>query len=94
MLVMRRREGEAILSGDRVEIRILSINGSRVKIGISAPRDIPVQAREIELVRSENQAAAQTCTQDTAGLAAMLRRRSLQTSPEISLGMANKESGV
>jgi carbon storage regulator len=59
MLVMRRREGEAILIGDDVEIRILSINRARVKIGITAPRAVPVTAREVELVRSENRAAAE-----------------------------------
>jgi carbon storage regulator len=60
MLVMRRRQGEAILIGDGVEIRILSIDGTRVKMGILAPRSVPVTAREIELVRKENLQAAET----------------------------------
>lgn len=58
MLVMRRREGEAIRIGEDVEIRILSIKGSKVKIGISAPRSVAVSAYEIELVRNQNMAAA------------------------------------
>lgn len=59
MLVMRRRRGEAILIGDDVEVRILSIGGSKVKIGITAPRSVPVLAREVEIVRHENREAAQ-----------------------------------
>ena len=58
MLVMRRRRGEAIQIGKDVEIRILSINGAKVKIGIVAPRSIPVVARELELVCEANRAAA------------------------------------
>ena len=60
MLVMRRREGEAIVIGDEVEVRILSIDRTRVKIGIVAPRSIQVSAREMELVRQENRQAAES----------------------------------
>jgi len=58
MLVMRRRTGEAVLIGNDIEIHILSIHRSNVKIGIKAPRSIPVCAREVELVRQENLVAA------------------------------------
>ena len=58
MLVMRRRTGEAVLIGNDIEIHILSIHRSNVKIGINAPRSIPVCAREVELVRQENLVAA------------------------------------
>ena len=58
MLMMSRREGETILIGDAVEIVIAHIGRSRVKVGIRAPREMPVQAREVKLVRDENQAAA------------------------------------
>ena len=58
MLVMRRRPGEAILIGDDIEIQILDIGRTRVKIGITAPREIAVTSREARLVRNENLAAA------------------------------------
>jgi carbon storage regulator len=58
MLVMRRRMGEAVLIGSDIEIHILSVHRSKVKIGINAPRSIPVCAREVELVRQENLVAA------------------------------------
>ena len=91
MLVMRRREGESIMIGDTVEIRILAINGSRVKIGITAPRMIPVQAREVELVRTENQAAAQTSSRVSAAMVAMLLNRVVQNSTETPVETANKK---
>lgn len=74
MLVMQRREGESILIGDDVEIRILAINGSRVKVGIEAPRRIPVLAREVHLVRAENIAAAQVSAAAGAEMLAGLFR--------------------
>ena len=69
---MRRREGESILIGQDIEIRILAINGSRVKIGIEAPRSIPVLAREAELVRTENLAAARVPAGAAAAIVAKL----------------------
>jgi carbon storage regulator len=90
---MRRREGEAIMIGDNVEIRILAIHGSRVKIGITAPRNIPVQAREVELVRTENQAAAETSSRVSAAMVAMLLNRGPQKNAETSAEMAVKKKG-
>jgi len=58
MLIMARREGESIRIGDDIEILIAHIGRSRVKIGISAPRSMPVIAHEVKLVRDENLAAA------------------------------------
>ena len=55
---MRRRQGEAILIGDDVEIQILDIGRTRVKIGITAPREIAVTTSEVRLVREENLVAA------------------------------------
>lgn len=73
MLVMRRRQGEAILIGDGVEIRILSIDGTRVKMGILAPRSVLVTAREIELVRKENLQAAETPQDASEAVARLLK---------------------
>lgn len=60
MLMMSRREGETILIGDEIEIVIAHIGRSRVKVGIRAPRALPVVAREAKLVSDENVAAAAT----------------------------------
>ncbi len=58
MLMMSRREGESILIGDDIEIVIAQIARYRVKVGIRAPRETQVIAREIKLVRDQNLAAA------------------------------------
>jgi carbon storage regulator len=55
---MRRRQGEAIVIGDNIEIQILDIGRTRVKIGITAPREITVTSHEVRLVRDENLTAA------------------------------------
>ena len=56
--MMSRREGETILIGDDIEIVIAHVGRSRVKVGIRAPRETLVIAREAKLVRDENLAAA------------------------------------
>jgi len=58
MLVMSRRQGETILIGEEIEIVIAHIGRSRVRVGIRAPREMAVMARELKLVRDENLAAA------------------------------------
>jgi carbon storage regulator len=58
MLMMKRRAGESILIGDDIEIHLAHIGRTRVKIGIQAPRSVPVVAKEVKLVRDQNRAAA------------------------------------
>jgi carbon storage regulator len=59
MLMMSWRQGETILIGNEIEIVIAHIGRSRVKVGIRAPRQLPVVAQEVKLVSEENRAAAQ-----------------------------------
>jgi carbon storage regulator len=66
MLMMSRRQGETILIGDDVEIVIAHIGRTRVKVGIRAPRETPVLAREVKLVRDENVVAAALAPEETA----------------------------
>ncbi|HEY7390776.1 MAG TPA: carbon storage regulator [Bryobacteraceae bacterium] len=75
MLVMSRRQGDTILIGDDVEIVIAHIGRSRVRVGIRAPRNVPVIARELKLVREENlaAAAAHPSTSALSGLIAHLQ---------------------
>jgi carbon storage regulator len=58
VLVFTRRRHEAIRIGDRIEIRILRVGRDGVRIGITAPPDIPVHREEIyEEIRAANRAA-------------------------------------
>ena len=73
--MMSRREGETILIGEDIEIVIAHISRSRVRVGIRAPRETPVIANEVKLVRDENRAAAAAGPLPTAltGLVARLQ---------------------
>ena len=49
MLVLTRKSNQSIMIGDDVEVSVLSIMGEKVRIGIQAPRDIPVFRKEVYL---------------------------------------------
>lgn len=57
MLVIRRRAGESVLIGDNVEIQVTEIGPTRVKLCITAPREVVVMRKEVKLTREENLAA-------------------------------------
>jgi carbon storage regulator len=59
VLIITRRAGERIMVGDDVVVEVMEIVGNSVRIGISAPRSVPVYREEIyAAVRDENRAAA------------------------------------
>lgn len=53
MLMLSRREGESIMIGDEIRIVIVSVEGRSIKVGIEAPRDIPVDREEV-YIRKRN----------------------------------------
>ena len=60
MLRISRRAGERIILGDNVVIEVTEVRGQTVRIGIDAPRSLPIYREEIWLeVKRENQAAAE-----------------------------------
>ena len=64
MLVMRRRAGESLLIGDDIEIEILEVGPTRVKLGIVAPANRAITRKEVVLTRSENVTAALNASPD------------------------------
>jgi carbon storage regulator len=64
MLIITRRAGEKIRVGDDVCIEVMEVTGSTVRVGIAAPKSIPVYREEIwAAVTAENAAAAQAAAQ-------------------------------
>lgn len=61
MLVLSRKKHEAIKIGDDITVSIVEIRGDKVRLGIEAPKHVPVHRQEIyETVQREKAAAGQT----------------------------------
>lgn len=58
MLALTRKKGEALGINNNIEITVLEIRGDQIKIGISAPKDVPIYRKEVYLqIQQENEAA-------------------------------------
>lgn len=65
MLALSRKKNEALVINNNIEITILEIKGEQVKIGISAPREVPVYRKEVYMqIRQMNEEASQTAGMD------------------------------
>lgn len=61
MLALSRKKNEALVINNNVEITILEIKGEQVKLGISAPREVPVYRKEVYVqIQDANKAAVET----------------------------------
>jgi len=62
MLILTRRINETLNIGDDVQVTVLGIKGNQVRIGINAPRDVPVHREEIyqRIKREERMGASDT----------------------------------
>jgi carbon storage regulator len=76
MLVLTRKSNQSIMIGDDVEVSVLSVMGEKVRIGISAPREIPVFRKEVYLEIQQDRAA------ETAGTANVDAALSQLSEPE------------
>lgn len=79
MLVLSRRPGESLRIGHEVVVTIIEVRGDQVRIGIDAPREVPVNREEVyRQLEAENSAAADAAArarQVVARLPANARRR-------------------
>ena len=59
MLVLSRQKDQTIMIGDEIEITVVDIRGDKVRIGITAPTEIPVHRKEVyDAIKEENKQAA------------------------------------
>lgn len=90
MLVVTRKLGESIVVGDGIEIQVVSLGKNGVRIGVTAPRDIPVHRREVyDLVVAANRSAATSAASSVSALASSLRSR---VSPSVAPSEAIPEA--
>lgn len=67
MLALSRKKNEALVINNNVEITVLEIKGEQVKLGISAPREVPVYRKEVYVqIQDANQDSV-----DVAGIEAL-----------------------
>ena len=59
MLVLTRKSNQSIMIGDDIEVSVLAIMGEKVRIGIQAPRDVPVFRKEVYLEIQNERAGSQ-----------------------------------
>jgi carbon storage regulator len=62
MLVIRRKAGEALLIGDSIEIEVIDVSPTRVKLGIKAPESVSILRKEIREAAEHNREAARGVT--------------------------------
>lgn len=79
MLVLTRKLGESIRIGDDIIIKVVELDSRHAKIGIEAPRHIPVNREEIyERIQKENKAASASKEQGVMNVATALREKDVK----------------
>jgi carbon storage regulator len=58
MLVLTRKCNESIMIGDDIELSVLAVTGEKVRLGIQAPREVPVFRKEVYLAMQQQDAEA------------------------------------
>ena len=74
MLVLTRKSNQSIMIGDDIEVSVLSIMGEKVRVGIQAPRDIPVFRKEVYLEIQQERAKEMASTNVRAEVEQALRK--------------------
>ncbi len=82
MLILTRKLGECIRIGDDINITLLEIKGSQVKLGIEAPRNISIHRQEIyEKIRLENLESSDVNASDLSRAASLFKNVSKERAP-------------
>ncbi|WP_010631880.1 carbon storage regulator CsrA [Sporolactobacillus vineae] len=77
MLVLTRKPGESIRIGNDIELKVVSVEGDQVKLGINAPKSVDIHRSEIyEAIRKQNsQAAREKLSEDLLQAMKNLRKK-------------------
>ena len=65
MLALSRKKNEAIMVNNNIEMTVLEIRGDQVKLGIAAPKEIPIYRKEVYVqIQQENKASTDISNMD------------------------------
>ena len=64
MLVLTRKANQSIMIGEEIEVSVLSVLGEKVRLGIQAPREVPVFRKEVYLEIQAQKLSSQTAGAD------------------------------
>lgn len=79
MLVLSRKKGESIVINENISISVIDVQGDQVKLGINAPREVPIYRQEIyEEIMAENVRAAANLDQVKGSLQKMKEMKELK----------------
>ena len=54
MLILTRRPGETLIISDNIRVTVLDVSGNQIRIGVTAPREVPVHREEVaERIKAE-----------------------------------------
>ncbi|HZZ28025.1 MAG TPA: carbon storage regulator CsrA [Pirellulales bacterium] len=67
MLVLSRKKNESIVINNDITIVVVEIRGDKVRLGVEAPKEVPVHRREVYDAIRRNDATAQTRSSDNGG---------------------------
>lgn len=59
MLILQRRAGESLVIGENITVSVVSVDGMRVRLAISAPEDVPILRSELITAATANRDSAQ-----------------------------------
>lgn len=90
MLVLSRKKNERIRIGDDIEIKVLDIRGSYVRLGIVAPVDVPVMRQELLFDDAAADCSALPCSRDIDTV--MARKEKLLRDDTLSAGTARNHT--
>ena len=66
MLVLTRKSNQSIMIGDEIEVTVLAVSRDKIRLGITAPRDVPVFRKEVYLsIQGEQGEAAEGDREET-----------------------------
>ncbi|HBE94278.1 MAG TPA: carbon storage regulator [Desulfovibrio sp.] len=76
MLILTRRPGESLYLGDNIKLKVLSVQGKQIKLGLEVPEDMPVYREEVyQKIKEQNRLALETSQQDLLAAASLWQKK-------------------